>query len=107
MLVVCFNIADLESGAYTAYATNIGYDTLFFNFEAKPSKVISHNFYLKSQSKKLDQVFVNANKIRKTKEINISKTSIKPIQLTRIPSVGGEPDLVQYLQVLPGVVFFW
>lgn len=100
-----FNIADLESGAYTAYATNIGYDTLFFNFEAKPSKVISHNFYLKSQSKKLDQVFVNANKIRKTKEINISKTSIKPIQLTRIPSVGGEPDLVQYLQVLPGVVF--
>ena len=31
--------------------------------------------------------------------------SISPKQLTQIPTVGGEPDLVQYLQVLPGVVF--
>ncbi|NBV56327.1 MAG: TonB-dependent receptor [Bacteroidetes bacterium] len=100
-----FAIAELKPGKYIAYATNVGYDTVFFALEAKSGKVISHNFYITSKSKQLNQVYVNADKIRKTKEINISKTTIKPVQLTRIPSVGGEPDLVQYLQVLPGVVF--
>ena len=100
-----FAIAELKPGKYVAYATNVGYDTVFFALEAKSGKVISHNFYIASKSKQLNQVYVNADKIRKTKEINISKTTIKPVQLTRIPSVGGEPDLVQYLQVLPGVVF--
>ena len=100
-----FAIAELKPGKYIAYATNVGYDTVFFALEAKSGKVISHNFYIASKSKQLNQVYVNADKIRKTKEINISKTTIKPVQLTRIPSVGGEPDLVQYLQVLPGVVF--
>jgi hypothetical protein len=100
-----FAIAELKPGKYIAYSTNVGYDTVFFALEAKSGKVISHNFYITSKSKQLNQVYVNADKIRKTKEINISKTTIKPVQLTRIPSVGGEPDLVQYLQVLPGVVF--
>ena len=100
-----FAIAELKPGKYIAYATNVGYDTVFFALEAKSGKVISHNFYITSKSNQLNQVYVNADKIRKTKEINISKTTIKPVQLTRIPSVGGEPDLVQYLQVLPGVVF--
>ena len=100
-----FAIAELKHGKYIAYATNVGYDTVFFALEAKSGKVISHNFYITSKSNQLNQVYVNADKIRKTKEINISKTTIKPVQLTRIPSVGGEPDLVQYLQVLPGVVF--
>ena len=100
-----FAIAELKPGKYDSYATNVGYDTVFFSIDAKPDKVISHNFYITSKSKQLNQVYVSADKIRKTKEINISKTTIKPVQLTRIPSVGGEPDLVQYLQVLPGVVF--
>jgi hypothetical protein len=100
-----FAIAELNTGKYISYATSVGYDTSFFTVDAKPGKVISHNFYISSQSKQLNQVYVSADKIRKTKEINISKTTIKPVQLTRIPSVGGEPDLVQYLQVLPGVVF--
>lgn len=100
-----FNIADLKPGKYISYATTVGYDTVFFAFEVKPNKVISQNFYIRPTSNELGQVYVSADKIRKTKEINISKTTIKPVQLTRIPSVGGEPDLVQYLQVLPGVVF--
>jgi hypothetical protein len=32
-------------------------------------------------------------------------TRISPKQLQKIPTVGGTPDLVQYLQILPGVVF--
>ncbi len=100
-----FAIGELKPGKYVSFATSLGYDTAFFTVDARPGKVISNNFYISSQSKQLNQVYVSADKIRKTKEINISKTTIKPVQLTRIPSVGGEPDLVQYLQVLPGVVF--
>ena len=37
--------------------------------------------------------------------MHISVTTITPKELKMIPSIGGEPDLVQFLQVLPGVVF--
>ena len=84
-----FAIAELKPGKYVSFSTSVGYDTAFFTVDARPGKVISNNFYISSQSKQLNQVYVSADKIRKTKEINISKTTIKPVQLTRIPSVGG------------------
>jgi hypothetical protein len=37
--------------------------------------------------------------------IDPGHTEIKTRDILRLPSVGGEPDILQYLQVLPGVVF--
>lgn len=99
-----FNVSNIPEGTYTAYSTLQGYDTSFASVSIK-TDIVAQNFYISSTSKELKGVSVSAEKLRKSKEINISQTRIKPVQLTRIPSVGGEPDLVQYLQVLPGVVF--
>ena len=100
-----YNISSVEPGTYTITANAIGFEAGNATIVVKKGQVLQHNFYLKSSSKQLKGVSVNAIKLRKTKEVSIGKTTIKPKQLTRIPSVGGEPDLVQYLQVLPGVVF--
>lgn len=100
-----YTINSVGAGTYTVRASAIGYDSAEHKITIKEGQVFAHNFYLKSTSKALRGVSVNASKLRKTKEVSIGKTTIKPKQLTRIPTVGGEPDLVQYLQVLPGVVF--
>lgn len=100
-----YNIPGIQIAEYSAVATAVGYDSFYVSVKFKNSEIKAQNFYLNSTSKQLKGVSINGEKLRKKKEVNISQTTIKPIHLTRIPSVGGEPDLVQYLQVLPGVVF--
>ena len=53
----------------------------------------------------MDIVEVSAEKQEAQTEIQTSVIKITPKQIQQIPTVGGEPDLAQYLQVLPGVVF--
>jgi hypothetical protein len=100
-----FTINNVAAGKYVVSATTIGFDTSRFEITLKEGSIENYNFYLNPGSKELGVVNVSGEKVRKSKEVYISQTTIKPIQLTRIPTVGGEPDLVQYLQVLPGVVF--
>ena len=100
-----YSISSIEAGTYTLTIAAIGYEKDSISVTLRNSQIVQQNFYLSSSSKELKGVQINANKIRRTKEVSIGKTTIKPVQLTRIPSAGGEPDLVQYLQVLPGVVF--
>jgi outer membrane receptor protein involved in Fe transport len=35
----------------------------------------------------------------------MSVQKITPKEIDKLPSIGGEPDIAQYMQVLPGVVF--
>lgn len=100
-----FSINSVAAGTYKVSAVYIGFDTSEITITIKEGEIVTQNFYLNPSSKELGIVKVSAEKVRKSKEVYISQTTIKPVQLTRIPSVGGEPDLVQYLQVLPGVVF--
>ena len=100
-----YSVSNVKPGTYTILATTVGYDTAVATVKVQDDQVSPQNFYLNSTTKAIDGVQITAEKLRKSKEVNISQTKIKPVQLTRIPSVGGEPDLVQYLQVLPGVVF--
>lgn len=100
-----YTINNVGSGDYTVLSFYIGYDSTYESITVGQSDVQNVNIYLSPASNQLGLVKVSAEKIRKTKEVYISQTSIKPAQLEKIPTVGGEPDLVQYLQVLPGVVF--
>src|SRR5690606_36905776 len=38
-------------------------------------------------------------------EVKMSVTKVTPKEIKSMPSIGGDPDLAQYLQVLPGVTF--
>ncbi len=50
------------------------------------------------------EVDVSADRTEKTKEVNIGVTKITPTDINALPSVGGEADLAQYLQLTPGIV---
>ena len=100
-----YTIANIPFGKYKIMVNLVGFSPDSAILEFNNGGIVAQNFYLNDRGNELATVRVSAEKVRKTKEVSIGKTTIKPIQLTRIPSVGGEPDLVQYLQVLPGVVF--
>jgi hypothetical protein len=53
----------------------------------------------------LDAVNVSAERQAVRTETRTSVVKVTPIEIRQIPSIGGQPDLAQYLQVLPGVIF--
>ncbi len=100
-----YSVNRIAPGEYTVLASFIGYDSTYFTIKVAADQIVTKNIFLYSSANTIGTIKVSAEKLRKKKEVYISQVSIEPKQLERIPSVGGEPDLVQYLQVLPGVVF--
>ncbi|MDR1090489.1 MAG: TonB-dependent receptor [Prevotella sp.] len=57
------------------------------------------NILLTPQSKYLNEVFVYATKAKSIGQYNLSAQQIK-----QVPAIGGEPDVMKALQMLPGVM---
>ena len=100
-----FNITRIPDGDYTILVTNLGYDTIAENVTLKGNQVINKKYYLAESSVVLQAVSITADKIEAQTETKTSVVNITPKTITKIPSMGGQADLAQYLQVLPGVVF--
>lgn len=100
-----FNITRIPDGDYLVCITNLGYDTLTDNVSLRDNIVVNKKYYLEESSYVLEAVSISADKIEARTETKTSVVNITPKTITKIPSMGGQADLAQYLQVLPGVVF--
>lgn len=100
-----YSITKVPAGKYTLLVTFLGYDTIRQEIVLKPGDVQNQKFNLKESSVSLETVNITAEKIESRTETKTSVISITPKTLNKIPSIGGQSDLAQYLQVVPGVVF--
>ena len=100
-----FTISKIPAGSYTLMVTYIGFDTLRFPITINKNDLLTKKFYLTKSTVELMEVSVSASKQDKTTQTQTSIIKITPKEITQIPTIGGQPDLAQYLQVLPGVIF--
>lgn len=100
-----FAITQIPPGDYLLMVTYLGFDSLQMNITVRADEIISKNLLLAEASYTLEQVQVSAEREEARTETRTSVVKITPKQIKQIPSIGGQPDLAQYLQVLPGVVF--
>ncbi len=100
-----FSINKVPEGTYTLMSTGIGYDTSKVEIVVKPNQILNEKLFVSKSDILLDVFEVGAAKQEAQTEVRTSVIKITPKQITKIPAIGGEPDLAQYLQVLPGVVF--
>ncbi len=100
-----FNINRIPDGRYTLLITSVGYDTISEVFNLSKGQTVSRKYYMKETSQKLETVTITADKIEARTETKTSVITITPKTITKIPSVGGQADFAQYLQVVPGVIF--
>ncbi len=100
-----YSIPKVPAGDYTLICTYLGYDTSRTEISVSPGEILNQQIYLKENSVILDVVEISAEKQEAKTEVRTSTINVSPKQINKIPAVGGEPDLAQYLQVLPGVVF--
>ncbi len=100
-----FNITRIPDGSYTLLITCVGYDTISEPISLAKDRVINKKYYLQETSLKLETVTITAEKIEARTETKTSVISVTPKTITKIPSMGGQADFAQYLQVVPGVIF--
>ncbi len=100
-----YSLTKVKPGTYKLVSTGIGYDTVKFTIVVKSGQKLSQNLFLSQKAVNLKDIEITADKTEAKTETKVSAVKVTPKQITQIPSVGGEPDLAQYLQVLPGVVF--
>jgi hypothetical protein len=99
-----YNLANVPSGDYQFIVTYIGYDSTIVDISIKTNDIINKTIYLVPSQFALQEVSISAKKEAARTEVQISKITITPKLIKSLPSTGGEADLVQYLQVLPGVI---
>jgi len=100
-----FTISKIPPGDYTILITYIGFDTLRQKVSLKKGEIYTKKFYLNKGAYELVGATISAEKQTRQSDPSISVTKISTKQMSRIPTIGGQADIAQYLQVVPGVVF--
>lgn len=100
-----FSMPQVAAGNYTLMTTTMGYDTAYVPVTVSGSEIITQKLYINILARTLKDATVNARQQEKITQINAGTTTITPREIKLLPSSGGEPDIAQYLQVVPGVIF--
>ncbi|MDB4709723.1 TonB-dependent receptor [Flavobacteriaceae bacterium] len=98
-----FQITNVVPGSYNLTASFVGFDSQTkFNIIIKSKGNRSFNFILIESSESLEEVVVsNKNTISRPKETPLSTQSLSAVEIATYP--GGNNDVVQVAQSLPGV----
>lgn len=100
-----FSINQLPAGTYTLKTTSVGYEPYSQQIVLPADKAVKVEIQLKPTSVNIGNVEITGDKnTRKTIEVDNSVTTLTSESITRMPSVGGEPDLAQALQLVAGVI---
>ena len=98
-------ISKIPPAEYTLMVTSIGYDTLSIPIKVYKNDITTKKLFLEKSAVTLDEFSISAEREESRTEVRASVIKVTPKQITKIPSIGGQADLAQYLQVIPGVIF--
>jgi hypothetical protein len=111
-------IAELQSGAvsnpagfysltiplneYQALYSSLGYISHIQSFPSE--RKLQVNARLKTNISKLNTLIVHSDQdVNKLKNLQISKMQVDSHELSSMPNIGGETDLIKSMQTLPGI----
>ncbi len=99
-----YSISKVPSGTYRLIVSSMEFETISEEIVLIDDRIASRNFLLSSKVISLGSAEVSADRQEQQTKVNMSVETIRPADLKKIPSFGGQPDLVQALQVLPGFI---
>ncbi len=100
-----FSISRVPVGSYTIAVKLLGYDSLAKDVTVRAGQILTEKMYLSKVSKELIEFKVRSKKAEAQGNVRMGLTQLTPKQIERMPAIGGEADLAQYIQVVPGVIF--
>jgi len=99
-----FTITNVPVGDYVLVGQYLGYDSTSVAVTVAKGSNIYQALYMVEGGVELTTVDVTAGRTEAKTEVKVSAVTLTRKQILALPSIGGEPDIAQYLTVLPGVV---
>jgi len=99
-----FTFAGPEPGEYQLTISYIGYEEQTLPVVFSKSKVNYYRVNMTESGINLGTVSISAAREQARTEVRISKLNVSKRQIKALPSTGGDADILQYLQVLPGII---
>ena len=101
-----FTFSNLQVGDYVLTASYVGFENLVVDINIGVANEIE---YKRLQMREgggvqLQTATISARRERSRSDVAVSKVTFSAEQILSLPATGGEPDIAQYLTVLPGVV---
>ena len=98
-------ISKLPEGTYTVEISFIGFEKIEETVSVAQNRIVSKNFYLIPSARILTEAVVTTEKEEVRTQVRTAIIKVAPAQIKQLPSIGSEPDLAQFMQVIPGVTF--
>ncbi|MEY4935805.1 MAG: hypothetical protein RIS64_2164, partial [Bacteroidota bacterium] len=99
-----FYSLNVPVGTYTVSISFVGYGATEATVTINNGVIVYQRFDLTENDKSLETVEISGKREAARNTVQISKITVTQKQLKSLPSTGGEPDIAQYLTVIPGVI---
>lgn len=100
-----YSISKVPAGEYTLTVKGIGFELFEETITISANKTLTKNVTIKESSVDLKTFDVSAEKQEAQSDVKMSVIKITPAEINQLPTIGGEADFAQYMQVVPGVIF--
>lgn len=99
-----FSIPKVAPGTYTVDATSVQFAKQSQSVVVEAGKQFIEIRFDMTSDKILDEVIISAEQQQKTTNVQTSITRMDQAQVERIPTIGGESDVLAAFSITPGVV---
>lgn len=99
-----FTIAGVAPGDYDLQISYIGFEEQTVPVSFSTEKINYYKINLLQSGINIGTVSISAERQQARSEVRISKLDVNQRQIKALPSTGGDADILQYLQVLPGII---
>ena len=100
-----FNLPNVNVGSYKLLIKFIGYNMDSSIVSVEENKTSNLKLFLKESETTLNEIKIDVKKQERKTQTQVSTISFNAKTINKIPTIGGEPELAQFLQIIPGVVF--
>ncbi|NNE27516.1 MAG: TonB-dependent receptor [Saprospiraceae bacterium] len=99
-----FTLTAVPLGNYKLKVSYIGYEDILIDVEFKATSINYYKVNITASGVNLGVVDISAQRQVARTEVRISEIQVSKKEIKALPSTGGDADILQYLQVLPGVI---
>ena len=99
-----YDISKVPPGDYIIIVTCLGYDSLLLPVKIVADEIVNKKLYLTKNAITLPGFDMSAKHEGDKSDVQIGITKITPAEMKMFPTIGGDPDLAQTLQMVPGII---
>ncbi|MGY8989108.1 MAG: TonB-dependent receptor [Flavobacteriales bacterium] len=100
-----YTLSKIPAGEHKIVVTFIGYKKLTKDISLNTGQILTLKFELESSTVNIGEVEISAERQEMKTDVKAASIKITNEDLNLVPTIGGEADLAQYMQIIPGVIF--